>query len=231
MRLTRCHRLASTSVKTQWIGANLGSLALDDGTTNRNWGFSDQVAALDWVRANIQDFGGDLDRITITGQSFGAIYVTSMLGSPKAAGKFSGLLHRAIRLVRFSVFRMPGAMIFQLNGDKKAQLECLRALPVKEPANLAAQVNVLTKDGTYLTTDRLTLDGSAPIAKVPVLMGMLRDDGAPFTPYPISGDLRTNLINGGFAAQADAIISSGKFPLPSGPDTFLNIFNVTSRAY
>lgn len=114
MRLTRCHRLASTSVKTQWIGANLGSLALDDGTTNRNWGFSDQVAALDWVRANIQDFGGDLDRIAITGQSFGAIYVTSMLGSPKAAGKFSGLLHRAIRLVRFSVFRMPGAMIFQL---------------------------------------------------------------------------------------------------------------------
>ncbi|KAL5323291.1 hypothetical protein ACEPPN_007825 [Leptodophora sp. 'Broadleaf-Isolate-01'] len=209
MRLTRCHRLASTSVKTQWIGANLGSLALDDGTTNRNWGFSDQVAALDWVRANIQDFGGDLDRIAITGQSFGAIYVTT-------ASFTSAVLQEAN---------------CTSNGDKKAQLECLRALPVKELANLAAQVNVLTKDGTYLTTDRLTLDGSAPIAKVPVLIGMLRDDGAPFTPYPISGDLRTNLINGGFAAQADAIISSGKFPLPSGPDTFLNIFNVTSRAY
>ncbi|KAG4430270.1 hypothetical protein IFR05_014249 [Cadophora sp. M221] len=234
------------AVTINYREANLGSLALDDGTTNGSWGFSDQIAALDWVRANIQDFGGDPDRITITGQSFGAICATSMLGSPKAAGKFAGLIAQSYTSGPFfglsyaTYYDIPtvaanftSAVLLEANctrnGDKKAQLECLRALPADKLASLAAQVSLLTKDGTYLTTDRLTLDGSAPIAKVPVLMGTLRDDGASLAPYPTTGGLRTNLINGGFAAQADAIISSGKFPLPPGPDTLLNIFNVTSR--
>jgi carboxylesterase type B len=50
-------------------------LALDDGITN-------------WVQDNIRDFGGDLDRITIFGQSSGAATVRAMLASPKAIGKF-----------------------------------------------------------------------------------------------------------------------------------------------
>jgi carboxylesterase type B len=69
-----------------------GFLALDDGSTNGNFGFADQTVALDWVRANIASFGGNPDRITIFGQSAGAVSTLALLGSPKAAGKFSAAM-------------------------------------------------------------------------------------------------------------------------------------------
>lgn len=52
------------------INYRLGTLtflALEDGTTNGNYGLSDQITALDWIRAYIADFGGDLDRVMIFG--------------------------------------------------------------------------------------------------------------------------------------------------------------------
>lgn len=57
-----------------------------------NYGFLDMIAALRWVRDNIQNFGGDKNNVTIFGESGGGLKVTSMLASPLAAGLF----HRAI---------------------------------------------------------------------------------------------------------------------------------------
>ena len=52
----------------------------------------DQVAALEWVRANIESFGGDPDNVTIFGESAGASSVGSLLSMPRA----KGLFHKAI---------------------------------------------------------------------------------------------------------------------------------------
>jgi len=52
---------------------------------------TDLVAALQWVRDNIQNFGGDPDRVMIYGQSGGGSKVTTLMGMPSA----SGLFHRA----------------------------------------------------------------------------------------------------------------------------------------
>ena len=60
--------------------------------TPPNRGLLDQVAALEWVRDNISDFGGDPDRVTIFGQSAGAGSVAALLAMPRA----TGLFHRAI---------------------------------------------------------------------------------------------------------------------------------------
>jgi carboxylesterase type B len=70
----------------------LGFLALEDGVTKGNYGFADQVNALEWVRKNIQDFGGDPNRITIFGQSAGAASVRAMLASPQSNGKFAAAI-------------------------------------------------------------------------------------------------------------------------------------------
>ena len=56
-----------------------------------NVGMTDLVAALQWVRNNIANFGGDPDRVMIYGQSGGGSKVTTLLGMPSA----EGLIHRA----------------------------------------------------------------------------------------------------------------------------------------
>ncbi len=57
-----------------------------------NYGGLDQVRLLEWVRDNIEQFGGDPDNVTIFGESAGASSVCDLVASPLAAGLF----HRAV---------------------------------------------------------------------------------------------------------------------------------------
>ena len=57
-----------------------------------NLGVRDQIAALEWVRDNIERFGGDPDNVTVFGQSAGAMSIGALLGAPRARTLF----HRAI---------------------------------------------------------------------------------------------------------------------------------------
>ncbi|MGQ4384920.1 carboxylesterase/lipase family protein [Streptomyces sp. SAS_270] len=56
-----------------------------------NAGLRDQLAALEWVHESIERFGGDPDRVTVFGESAGAISIGALLATPRAAGLF----HRA----------------------------------------------------------------------------------------------------------------------------------------
>ena len=64
-----------------------GFLFLGDGTANL--GLLDQLAALRWVQDNISAFGGDPARVTVAGESAGAMSVTTLLATPLAEGLFA----------------------------------------------------------------------------------------------------------------------------------------------
>ena len=68
--------------------SEIGGSAYEDSV---NVGMTDLVAALQWVHDNIENFGGDPDRVMIYGQSGGGSKVTTLMGMPSAAGLF----HRA----------------------------------------------------------------------------------------------------------------------------------------
>jgi para-nitrobenzyl esterase len=57
-----------------------------------NLGILDQVAALQWVQENIAAFGGDARRVTIAGESAGAMSVATLMALPEARGLF----HQAV---------------------------------------------------------------------------------------------------------------------------------------
>ncbi len=68
--------------------SSLGFLNTGDGVLNGNQGLWDQNLALKFVKANIDKFGGDPDRITLFGESAGGASVHYHILSPHSAGLF-----------------------------------------------------------------------------------------------------------------------------------------------
>lgn len=73
------------------LGA-FGFLSTGDEVIQGNYGLKDQLLALIWVNQNIEAFGGDVNSITIFGESAGSASVEYLILSPLA----KGLFHRAI---------------------------------------------------------------------------------------------------------------------------------------
>ena len=61
----------------------------------RNPGLHDLIVALDWVNANIGAFGGDPNRIVVSGESAGADNALHLALAPATAGKLAGVIHQS----------------------------------------------------------------------------------------------------------------------------------------
>ena len=70
----------------------LGFFNVPGTETKGNYGLMDQVEALKWVQGNIANFGGDSSKVTIFGESAGAISVSLLMLIPQAENLFHRLI-------------------------------------------------------------------------------------------------------------------------------------------
>ncbi|KAH6672076.1 cholinesterase [Halenospora varia] len=223
--------------------STLGFLALDDGVTKGNYGIADQINALDWVRKNIQDFGGDPDRITIFGQSAGAGSVRAILASPKARGKYKaaipmsnlggggyGTTYSAWLSIDAEMSLAGKAVLDAANcSTATSKVECLRAVPAATLQNSQSVARYIVVDGTYITTPGLDLTAKArgSLSDVHLLQGLMRDDGGAISTYIQTTDVTQAMNSNGF--NTSVVTQSNLFPVPQGANATLNVFNVTAR--
>ena len=99
-----------------------------------NAGILDGVRALEWIKENIDAFGGDPNNVTIFGQSGGGGKVSTLMAMPAA----KGLFHRAIVESGANVTGIPKAQavrtteqVLQKLNVKPDQLDQLQKLPVQ----------------------------------------------------------------------------------------------------
>ena len=195
--------LASHGVVTVAINYRLGLMgyfahpelgAESDHGVAGNYGTLDQIAALEWVRDNIGEFGGDPSNVTIFGESAGGESVMHLMTSPLSRGLF----HRAIPqspansaqmvhlrepfLAYDSAEATSLAFTKALGITGAAQLERLRSRSVDELYALVRAGTVLgnhypTIDGHVLPESPLASFAGGRQAPVPLLLGSNTDEG------------------------------------------------------
>jgi para-nitrobenzyl esterase len=171
-------------------GYRLGALGFlahpdlaEDGSSG-NWGLFDQRLALEWVRDNVSQFGGDPGRVTIFGESAGGNAVCLHL----AARADPRLFHRAIAQSGSTKVEDPDAAAAR--AERMAELlgcgkvRGLRDMPASALRNAQAEIEGAVQgmaflplvDGAFLTGDPLALVREGSAASVPVILGTNLDE-------------------------------------------------------
>lgn len=200
-------RLASRGLVVVTINYRVGALgflahpeltAESPEHASGNYGLLDQVAALRWVRDDIAAFGGDPARVTIAGQSAGAMSVFLLTASPLARGLFQraviesgpgGLAAMGIASARGMArpradAEREGVTFAQAAGAPT--LAQLRALPasafVPTPGGARARFGPIV-DGLFLTEDPADVFAAGRQNDVATLTGLNADEGSAFPGY------------------------------------------------
>ncbi len=170
----------------------LAEAAGADFASSAGVGMLDIVAALEWVRDNIERFGGDPNLVTIFGQSGGGRKVATLMSMPSA----NGLFHRAIvesgavlRLTTPEDGQRATEMLLAELGMKTSQARELQNVSMEQLAQAGARLNekfVLREpgmtenspviDGTVLPSHPWDPAAPALSADIPLLIGYARTE-------------------------------------------------------
>jgi para-nitrobenzyl esterase len=147
----------------------------------------DMVAALEWVKKNIGDFGGDPNNVTIFGESAGSFAVSTLMAAPSAQGLFQRAIGESGGAVSTGTLSMQPLSV---TGPKSAEwvkglgvnsLAELRAMSTDKILEAAARKDMThfspVIDGKFLSEPVLDIYNEGKQAKVPLLAGWNRDEG------------------------------------------------------
>ncbi|XP_065497362.1 fatty acyl-CoA hydrolase precursor, medium chain-like isoform X1 [Caloenas nicobarica] len=161
----------------------VGYFSTGDKHAPGNWGYLDQVAALQWIQENIRHFGGDPGSVTIAGESAGGVSVSALILSPLAKGLFHKAISESGTAIRLLFTDEPeeGAKEVAAASDcekpsSAAIVECLRGKTEEEIVQIAQKLPSLSTracaDGVFLPKSPTQLLSEKLINPVPYIIGI-----------------------------------------------------------
>jgi para-nitrobenzyl esterase len=219
-----------------------------EGRGSGNYGLLDMIAALQWVKKNIDNFGGDPSRVTIFGESAGGIAVSMLCASPLARGLF----HRAIsesggnfQPPKYANEGGQNGMPLKL-ADKLGEqflsglgtndIKAARTLSgdlIQREAGPALNVRFWPVfDGYVLPGDQYEQYELSRFNDTPVLIGTNSDEGALFARPGVTAASFSSQVRDGYDQKASAILAA----YPSSTDveaatSSKNLFRDTAFAW
>lgn len=158
----------------------------DEFADSGNAGALDMVLALDWVRENIDDFGGDPDNILIFGESGGGAKVTTLLSMPAADGK----VHRAVVQSGPWLNFIPKARAAEAArktveelGLTKDTIDQIKTMPIDQIRAAASKSGAAggpVLDGRSILANAFAAGTQSPGADVPMMIGWNRTENTLF---------------------------------------------------
>ena len=172
-----------------------------------NYGYLDQLAALQWIQRNIAAFGGDAANVTIVGESAGGMSVNTMVTSPLTRGLFAraivmsggnGQNRGTDGLAGAEAIGLDFAAAKGIARDDPAALAKLRALSaetVTDGLNLTALSGRTAEPKTFaspyadgvVAVDAAAAYRSGAFPKIPVMIGATDNDIGGATGYMVAG--------------------------------------------
>ena len=221
-----------------------------------NYGLLDQIQALKWVRENIARFGGDPGRVTVMGQSAGAVDVCLLMASPLARGLFhqailesgdcQGTLNKDIR-TPISVNGISGTG--EEAGERLAAdlgvtngpdiLKKLRSVPVgtllkamssDRDVQFDADVEFdAIVDGWVVPEQPAKIFAEGRQARIPVLVGSNADEATVFGPGPANLSAYRKFLQADTGVYADQELQA--WPASTDADVRAQYLNLQSTSF
>ena len=204
------------------------ALTAESGDSSGNFGLLDQQAAIGWVKTNVANFGGDVTKTTLFGESAGGASVWANVISPKVANLFQRAIVESGAGFGFTTLATAEAngKTFAANvgctDTTSAAAACLRSVSLSavlagaggSGSSLAALPWTPTVGGAVLPKKPKDAFAAGTYNKVPILQGSNHDEGRLFAAFnydlagnPLTAASYQSLVNQWFGSSASSVLS------------------------